>query len=229
MQRYQILILLTIFVLNSGLLVGCGSLANSDIIPSQAEELSLDYQDDFMLEEGLVCTYSYDIVKGYHEWGMKEAAEKFKSARHVRIEPLRKSSAPYEEIEHVVKLYKTERLAKEAFNEWSEPIWGLKFIGGDWYSLTREPIRHRYESIQVCRIGDENKAWRTIECEFIIVFRKGRALEALAVNFRDTKFLEHILCCESLDVPLEDERLIEWSVEIAQKAESCIPDSYIGR
>ena len=214
MQRYLIPILLVILALASESLAGCSSTSRSHVIPTKAEELSLDYHDDFMSQEDLACTFSRDVVEFYKEYGLKEEAKKLESARYVCIEPLRGSLVPYGEIEHLVKVYKTEVLTKEAFNEWDEP-------SGEWFlSWARRPIR--YESILVDRIGDETKAWRTNKCEFVIVFHKGKVLEAIAVRFSYATFLGDVVCGKDI-VRLKDKRLIEWSMELAHKAESFIP------
>jgi len=217
--------LLLILVIALGLLSGCRSTATANA----AKELSLASQEGFVAGEQLACTFTQDEVESYKAMGLKEAAAELESGYHVRLQPLRMSGAAYDELEHVVEIYRTEKLAKKAFDEWNEPIWGLRYVGG-MFVFGLEPIRHGYEAIEVPSIGDETKAWRTKSCEIVIVFRKGRVMEAVAVSFSSQSQWEDLLFGERAlrlyryagqEAYLSEKQgktLVEWSVWVAEIA-----------
>ena len=223
--KQPIPILTAILLLVSVPLMGCGTQPSYT-----AEALSLDYQKEYMRANQLVLTLDKDIVKEYEQLGLKEAAGRVTSGRHVFIAPLRTSSVPYTEIEQVVNVFKTNNLAKQAFDEWNEPIWGLRSIGADWVlSLAIEPRRHPYESVEIEKIGEEAKAWRTNQGEFIVIFRKGTVLEAVAVKFDAITFQKEYIVAISVNgreeyLPVRDARLIRWSMDVVRQASSKLRD-----
>lgn len=163
------------------------SCTSNDGCGNRIDELTLDSQAYFMFANYLELSTAHDVVEDLEYWGLN--AEELRCGRHVKLDkrPGRGESQPYalyDEIEHVVKVYKDEKLAKEAFDEWNEPIWGLAFIGA-YYPLNPfgEPGRHDYKETSVGIIGDESKAWITTHWEGIIVFRKGAILEAVAMEY----------------------------------------------
>jgi predicted small secreted protein len=190
LKQYLISIL-AILVLVSGLVAGCATSSGDSTAKKLSfatiwglnRPISAGEVDDIIEYNGnLHLSHEEDIVEHYTNMDLKKSAAELSSGYSVHLETLRKSTLPFDEIEHIVKVYKTEDLAKKGFSDWSVP--------GTEYIRQFFPCR----TLSLPKIGDESKAWISGNDEwdankFLIVFRKGKVLEAIAVDFTQFGFL----------------------------------------
>lgn len=116
--------------------------------------------------------YSWDLADWQKEPGLA-------SGQRIGMTTLRKSHLPYDEIAQVVEVYKSEDMAKQAFNVWKYPtqrLWSSNFESNVGFAL------------DLPQIGDESKAWTLDHDEweaikYVMVFRKGRIVEGIAVDY----------------------------------------------